>query len=102
MAALRTPPRLLFGVLFGLVAQEDAFFAGLFLSDASRVAVVPWPHVVTANVLSGFVLMGDLHRAARDQRPFGLSALRGHPPLPQGLISGLVGAAVAGLWVFTR
>src|SRR2546422_7325836 len=38
MAALRTPPRLLFGVLFGLVAQEVAFYAGLFLSDASRVA----------------------------------------------------------------
>src|SRR5436190_73483 len=85
MAALRTPPRLLFGVLFGLVAQEVAFYAGLFLTDASRVAVVPWPHVVTANVLSGFVLMGYLHRAARDQHPFGLSALRGHPLLTQGL-----------------
>jgi len=50
IAALRTPPRLLFGVLFGLVAQELAFYAGLLLSDASRVAVVPWPHVVAANV----------------------------------------------------
>ena len=100
MAALRTPPRLLFGVLFGLVAQEVAFYAGLFLSDASRVAVVPWPHVVTANVLSGFVLMGYLHRAARDQHPFGLSALRGHPLLTQGLITGLVGAGVVALWFF--
>src|SRR5881628_3889653 len=95
MAALRTPPRLLFGVLFGLVAQEVAFYAGLFLSDASRVAVVPWPHVVTANVL-----MGYLHRAARDQHPFGLSALRGHPLLTQGLITGLVGAGVVALWFF--
>src|SRR6059036_1113821 len=100
MAALRTPPRLLFGVLFGLVAQEVAFYAGLFLSDASRVAVVPWPHVVTANVLSGFVLMGYLHRAARDQHPFGLSALRGHPLLTQDLITGLVGAGVVALWFF--
>src|SRR5436190_1199130 len=100
MAALRTPPRLLFGVLFGLVAQEVAFYAGLFLTDASRVAVVPWPHVVTANVLSGFVLMGYLHRAARDQHPFGLSALRGHPLLTQGVITGLVGAGVVALWFF--
>jgi hypothetical protein len=94
MAALRTPPRLLFGVLFGLVAQEVAFYAGLFLSDASRVAVV------AANILSGFVLMGYLHRAARDQHPFGLSALRGHPLLTQGLITGLVGAGVVALWFF--
>src|SRR5207302_426247 len=58
------------------------------------------PHVVTANVLSGFVLMGYLHRAARDQHPFGLSALRGHPLLTQGLITGLVGAGVVALWFF--
>src|SRR5207247_5941451 len=32
IAALRTPPRLLFGVLFGLVAQELAFYAGLLAS----------------------------------------------------------------------
>src|SRR5439155_981385 len=75
IAALRTPPRLLFGVLFGLVAQELAFYAGLLSGDASRVAVVPWPQVVAANVLSGFVLMWYLHRAARDQHPFVLDAV---------------------------
>ncbi len=101
MAALRTPPRLLFGVLFGLVAQEIAFYGGLLLSDASRVAVVPWPHVVAANVLAGFVLMGYLHRAARDQHPFGLGALKGHPLLTQGLVTGLIGAGVVALWFFT-
>src|SRR5438552_1898633 len=46
IAALRTPPRLLFGVLFGLVAQELAFYAGLLSRDGSRVAVGPWPQVV--------------------------------------------------------
>jgi hypothetical protein len=99
IAALRTPPRLLLGVLFGLVAQEVAFYAGLMLSDASRVAVVPWPHVVAANVVSGFVLMSYLQRAARDA-PLGLTALKGHPLLAQGLITGLIGAAVVALWFF--
>src|SRR5438094_9792764 len=100
IAALRTPPRLLFGVLFGLVAQELAFYAGLLSGDASRVAVVPWPQVVAANVLSGFVLTWYLHRAARDQHPFGLGALKGHPLLTQGLVTGLVGAGVVALWFF--
>src|SRR5207245_3810596 len=98
IAALRTPPRLLFGVLFGLVAQELAFYAGLLLSDASRVAVVPWPHVVAANVLSGFVLMGYLHRAARATHPCGLGAPKGHPLLTQGLVTGLLGAGVVASW----
>jgi len=38
ITALRTPPRLLFGVLFGLGAQELVFYAGLSLSGASGVA----------------------------------------------------------------
>src|SRR6266487_2534955 len=55
---------------------------------------------VVGGVLAGFVLMGYLHRAARDQHPFGLSALRGHPLLTQGVITGLVGAGVVALWFF--
>lgn len=102
ITALRTPPRLLLGVLFGLVAQEAAFYAGLGLSDASRVAVVPWPHVVAANVLAGFVLMSYLQTMGtgrgRDAQQFGWNALRGHPLLAQGLITGLIGAGVVAVW----
>jgi len=100
LAVLGTPPRLLLGVVFGLVAQELVFYAGLSLSGASRVAVVPWPHAVAANVLSGFLLMAYLHRAARDQHPLGLAALKGHRLLAQGLVTGLIGAGTVALWFF--
>jgi len=98
ITALQAPPRLLLGVIFGLVAQELVFYAGLMLSGASRVAVVPWPHVVAANVLSGFALMAYLRRAVRDQPPLGLAALRRHPILAQGLVTGLIGAGIVALW----
>src|SRR6266568_283441 len=100
IAALRVPPRLLLAVPFGLVAQELVFYAGLLSSGTGRVAVVPWPQVVIANVLSGFVLVAYLHRAAREQRPLGLAALKGYPLLAQGVVTGLVGAAVVALWFF--
>src|SRR6266568_7367912 len=100
IAALRVPPRLLLAVPFGLVAQELVFYAGLLSSGTGRVAVVPWPLVVIANVLSGFVLLAYLHRAAREQRPLGLAALKGYPLLAQGVVTGLVGAAVVALWFF--
>ena len=100
IAGLRTPPRLLFGVLFGLGAQEVVFYAGLSLSGASGVTLVPWPHVMAANVLSGFVLMAYLHRASRNEGPFWLAALKGHPLLARGLITGLVGAAAVAVWFF--
>jgi len=98
IAALRVPPRLLLAVPFGLVAQELVFYAGLLWSGTGRVAVVPWPQVVIANVLSGFVLVAYLHRAAREQRPLGLAFLKGYPLLAQGVVTGLVGAAVVALW----
>ena len=98
IAALRVPPRLLLAVPFGLVAQELVFYAGLLSSGTGRVAVVPWPQVVIANVLSGFVLVAYLHRAAREQRPLGLAFLKGYPLLAQGVVTGLVGAAVVALW----
>src|SRR2546428_13807444 len=44
IGALRTPPRPLFGGLFGLVAQELAVYAGLPLSDAAPSPGFPWPH----------------------------------------------------------
>jgi len=100
IAALRMPPRLLLAVPFGLVAQELVFYAGLLSSGTGRVAVVPWPQVVIANVLSGFVLVAYLHRAAREQRPLGLAFLKGYPLLAQGVVTGLVGAAVVALWFF--
>src|SRR2546425_11256458 len=81
IGTLRLPPRLLLAVPFGLVAQELVFYAGLLLSGTPRVAVVPWPHVVLANVLSGCVLMWYLHRAQPDEGALGLAALKGHPLL---------------------
>src|SRR5437763_16972652 len=53
IAALRTSPRLLFGVLFGLVAHERGVYAGVRSGEACRVAVVPSSQVVAAHVSSG-------------------------------------------------
>lgn len=98
IGALRLPPRLLLGVPFGILAQELVFYTGLALSGAPRLAVVPWPHVVAANVLSGFAFFAYLHRASRDEHPFGLAALRAHPLIARGLVTGLIGAVVVALW----
>lgn len=100
ITALRTPPRLVFGVIFGLVAQELVFYTGLFLSGAPGVKLVPWQHVIAANVLSGFVLMAYLHRAGREERPFGFAALKAQPLLARGLVTGLIGAAAVAVWFF--
>ncbi|HEY3280364.1 MAG TPA: hypothetical protein VGJ83_07605 [Gemmatimonadales bacterium] len=99
-AAFAAPPRLLLGVVFGLVLQEVVFYTALIMSHAPRLDIVPWPHVFGANIASGLVLMGYLHRAERDPRPMGLAALRDNPALMRGLVTGLIGAAVVAAWFF--
>jgi hypothetical protein len=42
--------------------------------------------------------MAFLHRAERDERPFGLATLRIHPMFTRGIVTGLWGAAAVAVW----
>jgi len=99
-AAFTAPPRLLLGLVFGLLLQEVTFYVGLLLLHAPHLGVVAWPHVVGANIAAGLVLMSYLHYAEHDPRPVGLAALRNHPALVRGVVNGLIGAAVVAVWFF--
>jgi len=99
-ATLAAPARVLLGLLFGLLLQEVVFYAGLLLFRAPQLGVIPWPHVVGANVAAGLVLMGYLHYAEHDPRPLGLAALHAPPVVSRGVINGLIGAAVVAAWFF--
>lgn len=100
VATLQLAPRVVHGVLFGLAVQDLVFYGGLLVSGVRLTSVVAWPHVILANVLSGIVLMAYLHRATRDERAFGLAALRGHPLMARGVVAGLIGAAAVAAWFF--
>ena len=99
-AAFTAPPRLLLGLVFGVLLQEVTFYIGLLLLHSPHLSVVPWPNVVGANIAAGLVLVGYLHYAERDPRPLGLGALRDHPALLRGVVNGLIGAAVVAAWFF--
>jgi len=99
-ASFTAPPRLLFALGFGILLQEVTFYVGLLLLHAPNLGVLPWPHVMGANIAAGLVLMTYLHYAERDPRPLGLATLRDHPLLARGAINGLVGAAVVAIWFF--
>lgn len=91
-------PSLLLGALFGIVVLDVAYYSALLVAGTNVFDVLAWYQVVPANVLAGMALMGYLHRASRDARPFGWSVLRGHPVLTEGIGAGLVGAATVAVW----
>lgn len=100
MALLHTTPRLLLGLFFGIVVQELVFYSALFLSGLPPSEVVPWQHVVGANLLSGLALMAYLHRAERAPAPIGLGAMTAHPLLTRGVVTGLIGAGAVAVFFF--
>jgi len=100
VVALDTTPRLLLGVFFGIVVQELLFYTGLFLSGLTPSGLIPWQHVIGANLASGLALMAYLHWASRTKFPLGWASLKDHPLLSRGLMTGLVGAAVLAMWFF--
>src|ERR1043166_5141921 len=101
LVALHAAPRLLLGVFFGIVVQELLFYGGLFLSVLTPSGIIPWQHVIGANLVSGIALMAYLHRASRAALPFGFGSLKHHPLLKRGLMTGLLGAAVGAVWFFS-
>lgn len=98
LAATETAPRVLTGAVFGLGVLNGVHYVGLLVTGAELLTVLPWPHVVGANVLAGIALMSFLHQMGEDAAAFGLGALRNHPMVSEGLRVGLVGAAAVAVW----
>ena len=88
------------GVLFGIGVLNAVHYGALLVAGAPVVAVLPWPHVIGANLAAGLLLMGYLYNASGDGRPVGLAALASHPVVGDGLLCGLAGAAAVALWFF--
>jgi hypothetical protein len=98
IAPLEAPPRLLLGVVFGIAVLDAVFYGALLFTGVRLLEVVPWHQVLGANILSGVAMMWYLRGAEHDRRPFGPAALKNHPLLARGLVTGLVGAAAVALW----
>lgn len=94
------PPGLLLGFLCGLLVLDVVFYAALFFTGVRISAVIPGVQVLAANVLGGMSMMAYLHRALRDDRPFGVGVLRDYPLLVRGLMTGLLGAVAVAVWFF--
>lgn len=100
LATFGGAPTLLGGAALGVMVLDFVFYGALLSTGTAIFRVLPWPHVLASNVVAGMALMTYLHRASRDERPFGLAVLRGHPIAAQGFATGLVGAAAVAVWFF--
>lgn len=100
LAVARIRPGWLVGLVFGIGVLNAVHYASLLVTGSNALTVLPWPHVVGANLGAGIVLMSHLHRATREEGVIGPSSIREHPLVAQGMVTGLIGAAAVALWFF--
>lgn len=93
-------PGWLAGSAFGVIVLTVAHYGSLLATGSDALTVLPWPHVLAANLAAGLAWGSYLHGATAAERPMGFRAWLEHPLLVRGVVAGLVGAAAVAGWFF--
>ncbi len=91
-------PGLIVGAVFGVGVLNAVHYAGLMITGTNLLTVVPVQHVLAANLAGGMLMMAYLHRVLGAESPIGWNVLKRYPVLYDGVITGVVGAAVVAIW----
>lgn len=91
-------PRLMTGALFGVGALSAVHYGGLLMLGVPMLTLVPPLHVLAANLLGGIAMMLYIHRATREEQPFGPAMLKHHALVAEGVVIGAIGAGAIALW----
>lgn len=87
------------GGVYGVFACTLLFYGSLVTTGTEVLAAPSWPAVLAGNLLGGMVLGTYLHWKGPEPGPTGLARhLEEHTVLREGLVSGLIGAAVVAVW----
>ena len=100
LAATATSPGILLGLFLGASVLDAIHYFGLLVTDQRLLNVLPWAHVVGANMLAGVAFMLYMHRVEHEESPLGIGVLRDHPLVAEGLKIGAIGAAAVAVWFF--
>lgn len=95
---LGSPASLLLGVVIGFLLFDVSFYAGVVLRGVDVVHELGWPTFLVGNVLGGLVLVGYVGRAGPERRRGWVEVLGENAVLKEGLVAGLIGAAVLAAW----
>lgn len=98
LAATGIAPGIFLGAFLGVCVLNAIHYVGLVISGVELINVLPWPHVMGANILAGIAFMTYMHRAEREEHPLGLAVLQHYPIIAEGLRVGMVGAVAVATW----
>lgn len=87
------------GGVYGLFVCTVLFYGSLLTTGVEVLAAPSWPAVLSGNLVGGLVLGGYLHWTGPEPGITGFGRLlEENVVLREGLVSGLIGAAVVAVW----
>ena len=98
LGRIRAVPNLLAGLIVGFVMFELVFYTSVSLTGVDIVGNLGWPEVLTGNLIAGVTLVGYLHMMGAAPEVRWWSIMRRQHILTEGVVAGLIGAAVVATW----
>ena len=98
LGRMRAVPNILAGLIVGFILYELVFFASVSVTGVDIVESLGWPEYLTGNLIAGVTMVGYLHMMGATPEVHWWSVMRQQHILTEGIVSGLIGAAVVAVW----
>ena len=97
---VETASPILLGMVLGFLTFDLVFYGGVAVTGVNVVQQLGWPEVLTGNLLAGVSLMAILHWSGETRKVTWWEALGENKVVKEGIVTGLIGAAVVAAWFF--
>ena len=96
---VETASPVLLGLVLGFLLFDLVFYGSVMITGVNVVQQLGWPEVLVGNLLAGVTLFGTLHlTGATTRSETWWEALSTNRVVREGIVSGLIGAAVVAVW----
>ena len=95
---VETASPVLLGLVLGFLLFDLVFYGSVAITGVNVVQELGWPEVLVGNLLAGVTLFGTLHLTGATRSETWWEALSTNRVVREGIVSGLIGAAVVAVW----
>jgi len=98
LTLVETASPVLLGLVLGFALFDLVFYGSVIVTGVDVVAALGWPEVLAGNLVAGVSVMGFLHLAGATRPVTWWEALARNRVVREGVVAGLIGAAVVAAW----
>lgn len=95
---VETASPMLLGLVLGFLCFDVVFYGSVAIAGVNVIQSLGWPEVLTGNLLAGMAVLYTLHVTGATRPITWWETLGANKIVREGIVTGLIGAAVVGGW----